>query len=125
MVRWTAHRAFRAQAIRAGVNDLRLNFGAVLVHGIDQSPVSGDRLVGADLQTARSDGSPSGVPYIVSIGDITSRLRTVTAPIRPGCSSRTKPVTGLMPSSGRAAGAHRRGGVGQGSRALSTSWRSL
>jgi hypothetical protein len=32
----------------------------------------------------RSDGRPSGVPYIVSIGDITSRLRSDIAPILPG-----------------------------------------
>ena len=35
---------------------------------------------------ALATGSPSGVPYIVSMGDMTTRLRTVMAPIRPGAS---------------------------------------
>ena len=38
----------------------------------------------AKYAIVRADGSPSGVPYIVSIGDITSRLRIAIAPIRPG-----------------------------------------
>jgi hypothetical protein len=41
----------------------------------------------------RADGSPSGVPYIVSIGDITSLLRTVIPPIRPGRNRCGKLVT--------------------------------
>ncbi|GFG81641.1 hypothetical protein MPRG_49170 [Mycobacterium paragordonae] len=41
----------------------------------------------------RWDGNPSGVPYIVSIGDMTTRLRTVMAPIRPGANRCGKLVT--------------------------------
>lgn len=32
----------------------------------------------------RSEGWPSAVPYIVSIGDMTIRLRSSIEPIRPG-----------------------------------------
>ncbi len=113
----------RAESVRAGVHDLRLDLGAVLVHRVDQLAVRRDGLVGAEVQAAgglrvvvvdagRPDGhqadatggagrevgdgalrrQPSGVPYIVSIGDITIRLRRLIEPIRPGRSRCSKVV---------------------------------
>lgn len=43
---------FRAEPVGAGVHDLRLDLGAVLVHDLDERAVGVDRLVGAPVQPA-------------------------------------------------------------------------
>jgi hypothetical protein len=57
----------------------------------------------AKYARVRSDGRPSGVPYIVSMGDITMRFRTAMAPIRPGASRCSNAATGPQPVAGPAA----------------------